>query len=498
VEIRKVGVLGCGTMGSGICQVVARAGLPVTFVEISPEAVEEGMERIGGALQRVVDRGKLDAGERDAILQRISGDTSYDALADADLVIEAIPEQLELKRESFAELDRVLKPEAIVATNTSSLSVIDIAVATHRSDRVLGFHFFNPAPVMPLIELITTVVTDPEVVEVATGFAERIGKTPVVAKDRAGFVANLLLFPYLNQAVGMLEQGYATREDIDAAMKFGAGHPMGPLALMDLIGLDSANSILERMYEQFRDVRYAPRPLIRQLLVANYRGRKTGRGFYTYEAPNSPKIAEESATTQPADPETIAGWETVVRRLLDAREAEVARHEVDRGEHLLMEPLNASTGFYIKAARQLGEWQTRFQKMQIYDTPHYGKLFRLDGYNMTSEKEEFVYHENLMHPALTAHAAPKKVLIIGGGDGGSSEEALKHPSVESVTMVEIDADVIAVAKEHFQAVHNGVFDNPKLKVLIEDGLKYVRETQERFDLIALDLNDPVGPAAARY
>ncbi|HEV8106474.1 MAG TPA: polyamine aminopropyltransferase [Burkholderiales bacterium] len=191
------------------------------------------------------------------------------------------------------------------------------------------------------------------------------------------------------------------------------------------------------------------------------------------------------------------------RRLFDRlvdyfQPSEIAKHEVDRGGHLLMEPLNDSTGFYIKASRQLGEWQTRFQRMQIYDTPHYGKLFRLDGFNMTSEKEEFVYHENLVHPALTAHAAPKKALIIGGGDGGSSEEALKHPSVESLTMVEIDPDVVAVAKEHFQAVHNGVFDNPKLRILIDDGMKFVRETQERFDFIALDLNDPVGPAAALY
>jgi spermidine synthase len=177
---------------------------------------------------------------------------------------------------------------------------------------------------------------------------------------------------------------------------------------------------------------------------------------------------------------------------------EVAKHEVDRGEHLLMEPLNDSTGFYIKARRQVGAWQTKFQNLQIYDTAHYGRIFRLDGFNMTSEKEEFVYHENLMHPALTAHLAPKKVLVIGGGDGGSSEEALKHPTVESLTMVEIDADVIEVAKAHFQAVHNGVFDNPKLKVLVDDGMKFVRETQERFDLIALDLNDPVGPAAALY
>jgi spermidine synthase len=191
------------------------------------------------------------------------------------------------------------------------------------------------------------------------------------------------------------------------------------------------------------------------------------------------------------------------RRLFDQlvgyfQPGEVAKHEVERGEHLLMEPLNDSTGFYIRATRQIGERNTRFQKLAIYETPHYGKIFRLDGYNMTSEKEEFVYHENLIHPALSAHAAPKKVLIIGGGDGGSSEEALKHPSVDSVTMVEIDGDVIEVAKEHFHAVHNGVFENPKLTVRIEDGMRFVRETQEKFDLVALDLNDPVGPAAALY
>jgi spermidine synthase len=177
---------------------------------------------------------------------------------------------------------------------------------------------------------------------------------------------------------------------------------------------------------------------------------------------------------------------------------DAARHEIERGEHVLMEPLNDATGFYIKARRRIGEWQTRYQRMAIFDTTQYGRLFRLDGFNMTSEKEEFVYHENLIHPALAAHSAPKRVLVIGGGDGGSSEEALKHPSVEQVTMVEIDEDVIRVAKEYFGAVHNGVFDNPKLRVLIDDGMRFVRETQERFDLIALDLNDPMGPAEALY
>ena len=190
---------------------------------------------------------------------------------------------------------------------------------------------------------------------------------------------------------------------------------------------------------------------------------------------------------------------SLFRALIDHfQPTEVASHEIERGEHLLMEPLNASTGFYIKASRQIGQWQTKYQKIAIYDTPHYGKLFRLDGFNMTSEKDEFVYHENLIHPAATAHVGPKKVLIIGGGDGGSSEEVLKHPTVEQVTMVEIDAEVIRVAKEHFGTVHKGVFDNPKLRVLVEDGLQFVRQTSEKFDLVVLDLNDPMGPAEPLY
>jgi 3-hydroxybutyryl-CoA dehydrogenase len=311
MDIAKVGVVGCGTMGSGICEIVARSGVPVSFVEISPERVEAGLDRIRGSLQRGVDRGKFDEAERDAVLGRISGDTAYDILADADLVVEAVPERLAIKIETFRELDRVMKDDAILATNTSSLPVTDIAVTTHRASRILGFHFFNPAPVMKLIELVTTVVTDPQVVEDAKSFAERIGKTPVVAKDRAGFVANLLLFPYLNQAVGMFEAGYATREDIDAAMQMGTGHPMGPLALMDLIGLDSAQAIMMRMYEQFGDTRHAPQPIIRQLNAAGFTGRKAGRGFYSYAEANQPATDDQRAGGAEADPEVIAAWTKV-------------------------------------------------------------------------------------------------------------------------------------------------------------------------------------------
>ena len=310
MDIRKVGVVGCGTMGSGICELVARSGVPVSFVEVDPARVEDGLARIEASLQRQVDRGRLGAQERDDVLGRISGDTSYDVLADADLVVEAVPERLAIKIDTFRKLDRVMKPEAILATNTSSLPVTDIAVTTDRASRIVGFHFFNPAPVMKLIELVTTVVTDPQVVAVATEFAERIGKTPVVAKDRAGFVANLLLFPYLNQAVGMLEAGYASREDIDAAMKLGTGHPMGPLALMDLIGLDSAYAIMMRMYEQFGDTRHAPRPIIRQLLAADFKGRKSGRGFYDYLERNEPATSTTPAVA-PVDADAIGAWRTI-------------------------------------------------------------------------------------------------------------------------------------------------------------------------------------------
>ncbi|MEE8599738.1 3-hydroxyacyl-CoA dehydrogenase family protein [Euzebya tangerina] len=311
-RINNVGVVGCGTMGSGICEVVARGGKDITFVELTDEMVEGGLNRITNSLQRAVDREQLTPEEMDEILSHIAGSTDFAALADCDLVVEAVPEVLSIKQDTFRKLDGVLRDDAIVATNTSSLGVIDVAVHTKRPDRVLGFHFFNPAPVMELVEMITTVVTNPEVVALATTFAEELGKTPVVVRDRAGFIANLLLFPYLNQAVGMVEEGYATREDIDAAMKLGTGHPIGPIGLVDLIGIDSTNSIMERMYEQFGDVRYAPKPIIRQLKSAGFLGRKTGRGFYSYIKRNTSKVAPGDASdVEPVDAGVIDGWSTI-------------------------------------------------------------------------------------------------------------------------------------------------------------------------------------------
>ena len=305
-EIKTVGIVGCGTMGAGIAEICARHGYTVVFREIDDERVADGLARIEQSMQRGVDKSKITPDEMTAALSRISGGTTFEHLKDADLVIEAVPEHLDLKQEAFKALDAVLAPEAIIATNTSSLPVIEMAVATGRPSRVIGFHFFNPAPVMGLVELIKTVVTDDAAVEVAKAFAASLGKTPVVAADRAGFIANLLLFPYLNNAVRMLESGFASREDIDASMMMGTAHPMGPLALVDLIGLDTTYEILDAMYRQFRETLYAPAPLIKQLVTAGFLGRKTGRGFYEYEEPGAPRIKESGHHRRDIDPAACA------------------------------------------------------------------------------------------------------------------------------------------------------------------------------------------------
>ncbi|MDP9022166.1 MAG: 3-hydroxybutyryl-CoA dehydrogenase [Actinomycetota bacterium] len=311
-EIAKVGVVGCGTMGSGISELVARHGVDVTFVEVDEDAVEVGRQRIAYSLQRLVDHGKLDPSERDDVLGRITGTTKYAALSDADLVVEAVPEDLDLKQDVMAKVDDNVAEDTILATNTSSLPVLDIAVHTRHPNQVLGFHFFNPAPVMALIELVRTPVTDEAVVTRAERFAVRIGKTPVVVGDRPGFIANQLLFPYLNQAIGMVASGYATKEDVDAAMRFGAGHPMGPIALADLVGLDTMLGITETIWRHFRQTRFAPQPILRHLTIAGYHGRKTGRGFYRYAEPGSSQVVDaDEPARDPVDPSVIAGWSRV-------------------------------------------------------------------------------------------------------------------------------------------------------------------------------------------
>ncbi|KAB1915278.1 3-hydroxyacyl-CoA dehydrogenase family protein [Micromonospora sp. AMSO31t] len=296
-EFTSVGVVGLGTMGAGIVEVFARNGIDVVAVEISATALERGRATLTGSTDRAVAKGKLAEADRDALLARIDWQVGLDALHSVDLVIEAVPEHLDLKQRIFAELDRVCRPEAILATNTSSLSVTEISVATTRPNQVIGIHFFNPAPVMKLVEVVRTVVTSADVVADVEALCARLGKVDVTINDRAGFIANALLFGYLNHAVGMFESRYATREDIDAAMKLGCGLPMGPLALMDLIGLDTAYEILDTMYRRGgRDRRHAPVPLIKQMVTAGLLGRKSGRGFYTYERPGSPVVVPDEHT----------------------------------------------------------------------------------------------------------------------------------------------------------------------------------------------------------
>ena len=295
-EFTKVGVVGLGTMGAGIVEVFAREGLKVVGVEPTEEGLERGRGHLRHSTERAVKRGKLSEQARDELEGRVTFTTSLEDLADCDLVVEAVPEHLDLKQEVFSTLDKICSPAAILATNTSSLSVTEISVATGRPSRVIGMHFFNPAPVLKLVEVVRTVVTEPEVVEDVQALAGRLGKVPVVIGDKAGFIANALLFGYLNHAVSMYESRYATREDIDAAMRLGCGYPMGPLALLDLIGLDTAYEILDTMYKQGRDRLHAPAPILKQMVTAGLRGRKTGRGFYTYEAPDSPVVVEDDLT----------------------------------------------------------------------------------------------------------------------------------------------------------------------------------------------------------
>jgi 3-hydroxybutyryl-CoA dehydrogenase len=295
-EIRKIGVVGLGTMGAGIAEVFARSGYDVVGLDADEAAVERGRGHVEKSTMRAVTRGKATEEDRQAILDRIRLTVSFDDLSDRDLVIEAVPERLELKRAIFEQLDKVVSPNAILATNTSSLSVTDIAVATQRPAQVVGMHFFNPAPVLKFVEVVKTVVTADDVVADAEAVARTLDKLPVVVGDKAGFIANALLFGYLNHAASMFETKYASREDIDAAMKLGCGLPMGPLALLDLIGLDTAYEILDTMYKQGRDRLHAPSPVLKQMVTAGLRGRKSGRGFYSYEAPNSPVVVDDALT----------------------------------------------------------------------------------------------------------------------------------------------------------------------------------------------------------
>ncbi|HET7016016.1 MAG TPA: 3-hydroxybutyryl-CoA dehydrogenase [Streptosporangiaceae bacterium] len=294
MEIRTVGVVGLGTMGAGIAEVFARGGLEVTAVEVDAGALARGLKTLDGSLGRAVAKGRLTEYEREEIMGRVTPAQKYADLATADLVVEVVPERLEIKRQVFAELDQACRADAIIATNTSSLSVTTIAAGSAHPGRVIGMHFFNPAPVMRLVEVVTTVLAEPSAASAVAELARRLGKTPVQVTDRAGFIANALLLPYLNHAVRLLETGYASREDIDTAVTAGIGLPMGPLTLLDLIGLDTSLSVLEVLDREFGGTRYRPAPLLRRLTDAGHVGRKSGRGFYDYSGQNADPAADQA------------------------------------------------------------------------------------------------------------------------------------------------------------------------------------------------------------
>ena len=289
MTIQKVGVVGCGLMGSGIAQVAAAAGFHTVVREVSGEIIEKGLKNIDKNLARLVEKGALDESKKGEIRGRLKGTTALEDLKDCDVVIEAIIEQLPAKRELFSVLDGLCPAATIFASNTSSLTITEIATATKRPERFVGLHFFNPVPVMKLVEVVRTIATNPAVYEEMVAFGAKLGKTPVRAHDSTGFIVNRLLVPYLLDAIRALEEGVGSIEDIDNSMKLGCGHPMGPLTLLDFVGLDTTYYIANIMFDEFRERRFASPPLLKRMVLAGWNGRKSGRGFYDYADPQNPK-----------------------------------------------------------------------------------------------------------------------------------------------------------------------------------------------------------------
>lgn len=282
-NIKKVGVIGAGTMGSGIAQVVASSGMGVTLIDVSEDDLERGIKNIEKSLERLVKKGDLKEEDSRSSLSRIQSSTSFSDLSEADLVVEAVFEDMNVKKEIFKKLDENTRPEVILATNTSSLPIVELAVITSKADKVVGMHFFNPAPIMKLVEIIKTITTSDDTVDFAYDFAKVLGKEPVKTKDTPGFIVNRVLIPMLNEAVFALQDGVGSPEDIDKAMKFGTNQPIGPLALIDLIGLDVTLNVIDVFYNEFQDSKYRAAPLLRQMVRAGWLGRKTGKGFYDYK-----------------------------------------------------------------------------------------------------------------------------------------------------------------------------------------------------------------------
>jgi 3-hydroxybutyryl-CoA dehydrogenase len=289
MAIKQVGILGCGLMGSGIAQVSAAAGYPTVVKEVADEFLKKGIGGIEKSLGKFVEKGTITADQRSQTLGRLKGTTKFEDLADCDIVIEAITENLDVKRETYATIDRIVKPGAIFASNTSSLVITEMMTATKRVDRFIGMHFFNPVPLMKLVEVVGTITTSKDVLDEAMKFASSLGKVPIRTSDRSGFIVNRLLVPYLLDAIRALDEGVGGVEDIDKGMKLGCGYPMGPFTLLDFVGLETTYYIANIMFEEFREKRFAPPPLLKRLVLAGHHGKKTGRGFYDYADPANPK-----------------------------------------------------------------------------------------------------------------------------------------------------------------------------------------------------------------
>jgi len=289
MEIRKVGVVGCGLMGSGIAQVAAAAGFPTVVREVTTDLLDKGLASIEKSLKKLAEKGTLTADQAASALGRLKPTLKLEDFADCDLVIEAVVENLDRKKEVFRELDRIVRPEAVFASNTSSLSITEMMTSTRRAPRFLGMHFFNPVPLMRLVEVVKTVVSEPPVVELGLAYARQVGKTPILTSDRAGFIVNRLLVPYLLDAVRALEEGFGSIEDIDNGMKLGCNHPMGPLTLLDFVGIETTYYIAEILFDEYREKRFAPPPLMKRMVMAGMYGRKSGKGFYDYADPKNPR-----------------------------------------------------------------------------------------------------------------------------------------------------------------------------------------------------------------
>ena len=283
MEIKKVGVVGCGQMGGGIAQVCAQSGYQVVASEINETLLNKGLDTVKSLLAKNVEKGRMSQQDKDATLSRLKGTTNMQDFRDCDLVVEVVVENMDLKKKIFAELDKICPKQAILASNTSCLSIIDMATATKRPDKVLGLHFFNPVPVMKLLEIVRTIATSDETLEAGKKFGQSVGKSVVVAKDAPGFIVNRLVIPFILNAIRMLNDGVATKEDIDTGINLGLNHPMGPLALADLIGLDTVLFIADAIYDSFKDPQYASPPLLRKMVIASWLGRKTNKGFYEYK-----------------------------------------------------------------------------------------------------------------------------------------------------------------------------------------------------------------------